>query len=30
MEVDEIGPSLRFVTATLTKAGDRQPADATS
>ena len=30
VEGDEIGPSLRFVTATLTKAGDRQPADATS
>jgi hypothetical protein len=29
-QVEEIGPSLRFVTATLTKAGGRQPAYATS
>jgi single-strand DNA-binding protein len=30
IEAEEIGPSLRLVTATLTKAADRQPADATS
>jgi single-strand DNA-binding protein len=30
IEAEEIGPSLRFVTATLTKAADRQLADATS
>jgi hypothetical protein len=30
IEAEEIGPSLRLVTATLTKAADRQLADATS